>query len=121
MKPLYFIIIMFWVVVGCGFAQEEISFDQDFVYEDGGRRDPFWPLVTAGGAVINYDERELSASDMTLQGIVRGEGGNVAIINGRIVKQGDMLGAFKIDRIESAFVVLDNGQERNELRLQKEE
>ena len=113
-------------IVFAGFAQtlaaKELVEGKPFVYNDAGKRDPFWPLVSETGAILRYDESALSASDMTLMGVLTGsDNKRVAVINGTIVKEGDMLGTFKVKRVASAFVVLDNGQEEIQLRLRKEE
>jgi len=125
MKTRIIALFIFGSVLAAGsvLAQDEadIVAAEVFVYEDNGRRDPFWPLVTDGGSIISYDDQELSASDMMLQGILVGEQENVAVINGNIVKEGDMVGAFWIERVMPAYVVLNNGQERIEVYLRKEE
>ena len=115
--------VIFVVGAACGYAQQDRDavVAGEFVYEDGGRRDPFWPLVTDSGSIISYDDQELSASDMMLQGIMVGSDGNVAVINGRIVKAGDMVGAFHIEKVTLTHVVLSNGQEQIEVYLRKEE
>ncbi|HSV43786.1 MAG TPA: hypothetical protein VLJ10_04445 [Candidatus Bathyarchaeia archaeon] len=102
-------------------AEQTAAGQDSFVYTDDGKRDPFWPLITDNGTIINYDDRELMGSDMVLQGIMAGTDGNVAIINSKVVKEGEMLGAFHIKKITPTAVVLDNGQERIELQLRKEE
>ena len=38
-------------------------------YDDHGMRDPFWPLVSSSGTIINYGQ-DVSVSDMILEGIV---------------------------------------------------
>ena len=86
-------------------------------YDDKGKRDPFWPLISASGTVINYGE-DITPSDMVLEGIVSdGAGQYTAIINGNIVKPGDMIGAFKIDHIEPKTVYFEKGSEKFELNL----
>jgi len=39
------------------------------LYDDHGRRDPLWPLVTSSGAVMNY-ESEVFVCDLVLEGII---------------------------------------------------
>ena len=86
-------------------------------YEDNGRRDPFWPLISASGTIINYGE-DITPEDMVLEGIVS-DGGTqyTAIINGNIVKPGDAVGAFTVDRIEPKKVYFVKGSETFELNL----
>lgn len=123
MKNIIFIILIIFLGTMGACAQDELDIieTQVFVYEEGSRRDPFWPLVTDSGTIISYDEQDLSASDMMLQGILTGANENVAVINGRIVKPGDMVGAFRIEAVMPTYVVLDNGQEKVEVYLRKEE
>jgi hypothetical protein len=86
-------------------------------YEDKGKRDPFWPLISASGTIINYGE-DITPSDMVLEGIMSDGGGKyTAIINGNIVKPGDTVGSFTIERIEPNVVYFEKGTEKFELNL----
>lgn len=94
----------------------------DPVYDDHGRRDPFWSLVDAQGIIINYDKKDLAITDLLLEGIMMGHAGdNLAIVNGNIVRTGDTIGAFVVERIDFNAVFLKRGPERFSLRLKKEE
>lgn len=88
-------------------------------YEDGGLRDPFWPLVSSSGTIINYGQ-DVSVSDMILEGIVsNGQGAFTAIINGSVVEVGDSVGQYSITNIESQKVILSKENEIFELDLKK--
>src|SRR3989338_2280442 len=90
-------------------------------YDSHGKRDPFWPLVSPSGNIINY-ETEFQVTDMKLEGIMSGAGGqDLAIINGHIVQRNDHLGPFTVARIEKDLVVLMKDQQEFELKLKKEE
>lgn len=90
-------------------------------YDSHGKRDPFWPLVSPSGNIINY-ETEFQVTDMKLEGIMSGaEGQDLAIINGHIVQRNDRLGPFTVARIEKDLVVLMKDQQEFELKLKKEE
>lgn len=92
-----------------------------FLYDDHGRRDPLWPLVTSSGAVMNY-ETEVFVSDLVLEGIiVEADGNNLAIVNGTVVKRNDAVGQYTVSEISANAVVLMKGQEKFTLRLKKEE
>ncbi len=96
------------------FAQENI-----FVYDAHGKRDPFAPLVSAGGTLISY-ESDLGPSDMALQGIMAdANGNNLAIINGKVVKAADRVGAYEVESIDKDQVQLRKDQEQFSLRLKK--
>ena len=94
---------------------------QNFVYDDHGKRDPFWTLVTPTGVIVNYDS-DVLISDMVLEGIIAGaDGKNLAIINNTIVKPNDQFGLFVIEKIELDKVLLRKGQESFALKIKKEE
>jgi len=95
---------------------------ESFTYDDRNKRDPFWELVSTGGAIANY-ETEFLVTDLNLEGIILGTGeDNIAIINGRVVKSKDQLGNFVVVDIKKDVVVLVNkDQQKFELKLKKEE
>ncbi len=93
----------------------------NFIYDDHGKRDPFWSLLGNRGTIINFD-KDIQVSDMALEGIlVEPTGGSVAIINGNIVKVGDKVGFFIVKEIQVNVVILEKGQEIVSLKLKKEE
>jgi hypothetical protein len=92
-----------------------------FTYDDGGKRDPFWPLVGESGNIISY-ETDFSISDLSLEGIMAGaEGTHIAIINGRIVRPGDTLGNFTILDVQPESVFIKQDNLKFELKLEKED
>ena len=92
-----------------------------FVYDDGGRRDPFWPLVNSNGAILNY-ESEFLITDLALEGIMAGtDGGNMAIINGRVLRANDSIGQFVVGDIAEDSIILRKGKQKFELKLKKGE
>lgn len=98
-------------------ANEEAS----FTYEDDGKRDPFWKLVSPSGAILNY-ETDFLITDLALEGIMAGKDGqNYAIINGRILKPTDSIGQFVVEQIDDNRIVLKKGRQKFELKLKKEE
>ncbi len=98
----------------------EPSVDEGFVYDEHAQRDPFWPLVTAGGAIVTYDTN-FSVSEMTLEGIVSDGDGGIAIINGTVVEQGQRIGVYLVEAIEQDKVSLVKDGQVSILRLKKEE
>ena len=107
------------VLISCSMvvAQEQ----ELFAYDDGGRRDPLWPLVNSNGAILNY-ESEFLITDLALEGIMAGaEGENLAIINGRILKTDDAIGQFIVGRIAEDSIILKKGKQKFELKLKKGE
>ncbi len=122
-QTLIILCVMIWAGWAAGVSAQPAVTDADaeFVYESGGRRDPFWPLVNKGGGIISYD-KDLLSSEMALQGIIVGnDGKNIAIINGIIVKEGEMIGLYLVEEIGSGAVTLSREQETVTLTLNKEE
>lgn len=52
-----------------------------------------------------------------LQSVLHSSGRKFAIINGQMVKQGDMIGSARVARIADAEVVLTDGKEKQVLKL----
>lgn len=90
-----------------------------FVYDAHGKHDPFNALVTTSGSVQIYDS-DLTVGDMTLEGVLEDPGGNsAAIINGKIIKVGDLLGPYQVQSIASDHVVLLKDGEGFTLNIKK--
>ena len=110
------LLVMFLFLTNFVFAQKG-----QFVYDDHGKRDPFWKLVSPSGAIVTY-ETDLLFSDISLEGIIYDPSGkSLAIINGAILKPNDRIGPFLVSKIENKKVILLKGQESFTLYLKKEE
>ena len=117
MMRLLFLVFLIFLTSRSAAADD----NQPFVYDDHGRRDPLWKLVTPEGAIQNY-ETDFLITDLALEGIMAGEDGeNFAIINGRVLKQNDAIGQFVVDHIGDDMIVLEEGRKKYELKLKKEE
>jgi hypothetical protein len=114
--------IVLGLTVGAGFAGAQAVADKDFVYNDHGRRDPFGKLVSSSGVILT-PENDLTAADLSLEGILAdGSGKNIVIINSRVLKENDLLGAFRVVKITADAVILQReGQAEITLKLKKED
>ena len=101
-------------------AEPEKQKEEKFTYDDKGKRDPLLPLVSSTGTFINV-EQEYILSDLTLEGIVTGNTGNIAIINGQVVNEKQQIGDFVVEEIGQDFVILLKGTQKSTLRLTKED
>ena len=108
------------LIVCCGHCLVFAGDSDGFVYDDKGRRDPFWKLISSTGAIVNY-ETDLMITDLELQGIMSGAAGNIAMINGKVVRKNDKVGQFVIQDITDDWVLLKKDQQVFKLRLKKEE
>jgi hypothetical protein len=113
MKKVLCFIILFGIMVI--WAQKGST----FVYNEHGKKDPFSPMISSSGTLIPYDN-EISESDISLEGVVLdAKGNNLAIMNGKIVKAADKVGAYTVDTIASDHVNLVKGDERLTVKLKK--
>jgi len=86
--------------------------NEPFVYDDNGRRDPLWRLVSPSGMILNY-ETDFLITDLSLEGIMAGKDGkNYAIINGRILKATDEIGQFVVEKIDDDRIFLKKREKK---------
>ena len=94
---------------------------EGFIYDGGGKRDPFIPLITQNAKVATGLEAVQSIEDVVLEGIVWDSGGDsIAIMNGIIVKRNEEYGSVKIKAIEEEYVELFINKTEHRLNLNKE-
>ena len=94
-----------------------------FGYDSKGQRDPFVPLIGQEKKVRPSCLEEMVAlEDLILEGrAISPSGKNVAILNGRRVKEKDIIGAIQIKKISKKNIELSiNGKDYG-LSLTKEE
>jgi len=109
----FLILMLLLLFTNLVYAQE------DFVYDDHGKRDPFVPLVSSAGMIVTYDE-DLAVNDLILEGIAADAGGNnAAIVNGKVVKTHDQIGPYVVDAIFVDHVEFLKGNQRFILKLKK--
>ncbi len=112
-NQIYFFILSFTFCVSC-YAQEQ------FVYDAKGKRDPFIPLVTSDGRLLNLDTQQAKGA-LSLEGIIYDENGvSYAIVNGAVVKIGDAVDDNQVLKIEKNKVIFIKGGNPFELRLKEE-
>ena len=91
---------------------------EEFVYKKKDR-DPFWPLVTEDGKLVEGFDL-MTLENVYLEGIVWDpEGDSVVMVNGMVLRKGDRIGAFEIQKIEKNRVTLRSGDEQQYLNLEK--
>ncbi|MFH1442385.1 MAG: hypothetical protein ABIH18_10160 [Candidatus Omnitrophota bacterium] len=93
-------------------------FAQDnFIYDAKGKRNPFIPLVTADGRLLKLDVEE-TRGDLAIEGIIYDEQGvSYAIVNGSVVKAGDIINNAQVLKIEKNKVILIKEGKELELEL----
>lgn len=80
-----------------------LALDREFMYDNGGRRDPFLSLIADGVNVSDLEE--LSVGGVKLEGIIYDPlQGSLAIVNGEIYRAGDLIGGFEVKEIGENFI-----------------
>jgi hypothetical protein len=104
------------VCVGYVLSQEQ------FKYDASSRRDPFMPLVTPDGRLINLDAEKGEKSSLSIEGVIYDKNGiSYAVVNGNVVKIGDLVGDYQVLKIEADKVVFIKEGQTQEIILKKEE
>lgn len=90
-----------------------------------GQRDPFVPLLTAEGERIHppavYDGPAPSEAGPRLEGVALSAGGiSHAVINGRVLREGETFDGIRVLRIEAGSVTVERDGERLRLELPPE-
>ena len=112
---LLILLSVFCLLLSVSFAQEEV------VYDEEGRHDPFIALVTPDGRLLNLEPGEAEAK-IVLEGIIYSKDGcSYAIINGEIVKVGDYILGNAVFKIEEDKVILMEDKKPVEYKLREEE
>lgn len=100
------------------FAQADVSGDY------GQKRDPFIPLIDQEGRIRRNFSKPISAGEIAprinLQGISKVNNVFYAIIDGKWVKEGDMVGDLTIDKVELDKIILRFGEKKFEVKLYME-
>jgi len=91
------------------------------VYEAQDRRDPFLPLVSPDGRVLEPQIVKGGEGRPQIEGIIYEAGGSsYAVVNGEVIKAGDTSGGYQVLEIHPEKVVFLKGSEKIEIELKKE-
>lgn len=99
-----------------------VSLAQDqFRYNDKGKRNPFIPLVTSEGRLLKLDKQE-SEGGLSLEGIIFDKyGRSFAIVNGSVVGVGDVVAGYQVLKIEEKKVIFIKSGETVSIELKAED
>lgn len=96
--------------------------DQQFIYDPKGKRNPFIPLVTEDGRLVNLDKVEVPVGDVSVEGIIFDKKGrSYAIVNGAVVGIGDAIAGYEVLKIENNKVLFIKDGQIKEFMMHKEE
>jgi len=98
-------------------AQDE---KDKYLYKAQNHRDPFQPLITPAGYLINLEPETDEA--LRLEGVMFDpKGDSIAIINGELLRVGESLGEAVVIDIQPELVTVLRDNETLELELRREE
>lgn len=93
-----------------------------FVYDAQDKRDPFLPLVSSDGRVLEPQIVKGSEGRPQIEGIIYEAGGSsYAVVNAEVVRAGDTIGGYQVLEIHPEKIVFLKGSERLEIELKKED
>jgi len=99
----------------------KVSAEEEFIYDDQGKRNPFIPLVTQDGRLLKLDKEE-GVKGLSLEGIVYdAKGSSYAMVNGDIVRPGQRVGQYVVFKIEPDKIIFLKDGEPVELELKEGE
>lgn len=94
--------------------------EQKTSYNYQGKRDPFVPLISSTGYLLNLEPEENAA--LRLEGIMYDQkGDSMAIINGELVRVGEPVGDAIVSSIEPTKVTVIKDNQKVEIELRREE
>jgi hypothetical protein len=86
-------------------------------YENGGRRDPFIPLIGPNGILT----QKISTSDLNVEGIIYDPSkGSLVLVNGEFYKQGDSIGVATVITIFKDRVIFKQEDEEKTIWIREE-
>ena len=114
MKKEYLEISIFLAMLGL--FSPRLTAADPVVYENGGRRDPFVPLIGPGGV-----KTPKLSGDLQIEGIIYDPpAGSMALINGEFYKQGQRVGQAVVISILKDRIVLTMDDEEKTLWIREE-
>lgn len=115
------VILSILIPVSVVFGEEEPKKEAGFTYTINNTREPFMPLVSADGTIVNL-EPQSDIADIHLEGIIFDPGGkSYAVINGNVIAENDLVGNFKLKEIKKDKIILQNGENTHIIELIKED
>jgi hypothetical protein len=94
-----------------------VANEHKFVYDSKEKRDPFVSLV---GKNVKLTDVELldSIADVKVEGvIVDPHMTSSAIVNGQILKVGDFMGGFKLEKVTNYYIIMTRDGEEHKIQF----
>lgn len=117
MLGIFLFSCILFVIVGILSAENQ----SQFKYDASGKRNPFIPLITSDGRLLNLDTVK-SETGLVLEGVIFDQSGeSFALINGKVLKVGDSVDDYTVLGIDKSRVSLLKAGQLYVLETKKEE
>lgn len=114
--------VFFYVYGELNNTDRSMSRAEEFTYNSGQKRDPFYPLVAKNGRILDLDSKLDKDKRLNIEGIIYDEAGDsYVIVDGNIAKEGEVVREHKIISIRENEVELLKGQEEVVINFKKED
>lgn len=124
-KFLFFRCLKVHVFVTCLFLLTKVYFsvanESLFVYDSKNKRDPFISLI---GKNVKLTDVELleSIDQVRVEGVIIDPyKGSSAIVNGRIIRVGEFLGGFRLEKVTNYFIVMSRDEKEHTIQFRSPE
>lgn len=108
--------------IGAKSTVGEPSRKAEFAYDAHEKRNPFLPLVSQDGRILEPQVSRKRDGEIYLEGVIYDPGGSsYAVINGEIVRPGESTGAYQLIRIGPQKILLSKEGKELEVELRREE
>lgn len=102
MLGIFLFSYILFVIAGTVYAENE----SQFKYDAAGKRNPFIPLITPDGRLLNLDT-VVTETGLVLEGVIFDQQGeSFALINGKVFKVGDSVDDYTVLDIDKGRVNL---------------
>ena len=116
-QPLFKIAVIL-VVISAGYFS--FAYGEEIRYDQGGRRDPFTPLI-GEGAVAAVGNQSHARADVKIQGIIiDSQQGSMVLIDGEFYKEGDRIGDMNLISIYKDRIILSQEDVQKTIWLREE-
>lgn len=108
----FFFALLYWpnLIANCEASK--------FIYDPKDKRDPFVPFITKDGRVLSMPG---VLGEVEVDGIVYDPRGiSVCVINGNVLREGEVYENFKVLKIKSGSVIVSCQKKEYEIELRKE-
>ncbi len=115
-----FLFVIWCMLCNISIVAAQAEKEQELTYDSLGFRDPMMPLVTTSGLIRDF-EPVSTRPDLYLKGIIYDQSDNyLAIIDGEIVKVGDVVRGARILEIRKDGVIIQKDGQLREIKLEEE-